>query len=94
MIAFEYDNRIFCSLASFANTYKVSYSKLRRYCRHYKRARECPAVACDWLLGRKILNHYKEAKTLQYYQDLENGRVRQERFIDKVQEDIFKTLMP
>lgn len=85
MIRFIYDGKIFTSLASFARSYNVSYQKLRRYCRHYKRARENPAVACDWLLNRQILNHRKELKTIQYQQDLDNGRERQARFIDKIQ---------
>lgn len=92
MKSFMFDNKTY-NLASFALEHKVSYSKLRRYCRHYKRARNNPAIACAWILEREILSPEQEAKTLQFYQDREKDRARYERFIDKVQEDLLKCLI-
>ena len=91
MKSFMFENKKY-NLSSFALERKVSYSKLRRLCRHYKRAHVDPAVACNWMLGRDLLDSSKEAKTLQFYQDREKDRARYERFIDKVQEAFFKEL--
>ena len=91
MKSFMFENKKY-NLSSFALERKVSYSKLRRLCRHYKRAHVDPAVACGWILGRDLLDSSKEAKTLQFYQDREKDRARYERFIDKVQEAFFKEL--
>lgn len=92
MKSFMFENKKY-NLSSFALERKVSYSKLRRLCRHYKRARVDPAVACNWMLGRDLLDSSKEAKTLQFYQDREKDRARYERFIDKVQDELLKCLI-
>lgn len=92
MKSFIFENKKY-NLSSFAVSHNVSYSKLRRLCRHYKRAHDNPAVACNWILGRDLLDSSKEAKTLQFYQDREKDRARYERFIDKVQDELLRALI-
>lgn len=92
MRSFSFDGKIYSSLKAFSTAHNVSYSKLRRLCRLYRRAHENPSVACSWILGRELLNSAKEPKTLQYYQDKEKGRARYERFIDKVENSLLDSL--
>lgn len=90
MHAFDYRGQRYKSLKDFSAIHKVSYQKLRRLCRHYKKAQEDPAMACDWLLGRKNLDPRTEVKTVQYYRDLALSRVRHARFISHAQADLIK----
>ena len=82
MRPFIFDNREFRSLKEFADIYQVSYSKIRRYCRHYLRASKDPAVACEWLLGRKKRSPF-ETKTFKYAQDLEKGAERNLAYLER-----------
>lgn len=92
MKSFMFDNKTY-NLASFALEHKVSYSKLRRLCRHYKRAHDNPAVACNWILEREILHPEHEPKTLLYKQDLEKSYDRHEKFLEKVEEELIQCLI-
>lgn len=91
MKSFTYEGRPY-NLTSFALAYHVSYSKLRRLCRHYKRAHDNPAVACNWILEKEILHPEREAKTIFYRQDLEKSYDRHERFLEKVEDELLKCL--
>ncbi len=81
------------NLTSFAVSHHVSYSKLRRLCRHYERAHKDPVVACRWILGLELLDARKEPKTLFYKQDLEKSYERHERFLEKVEEELIQCLI-
>lgn len=93
MRSFIHDGRVYKSLQEFCNVHQISYSKLRRLCRIYKKANNNPSVACDWVLGRTLLNHQSETKTRQYYQDREKARIRHERFIEKVENELVNGLI-
>ena len=80
------------NMMTFAKSHHISYSKLRRLCRHYKRAHDNPAVACNWILEKEILHPEREPKTIFYKQDLEKSYERHERFLEKVEESFFKKL--
>lgn len=92
MKSFIFENKKY-NLSSFAVSHNVSYSKLRRLCRHYKRAHDNPAVACNWILEREILHPEREQKTIFYKQDLEKSYDRHEKFLEKVEEELIQCLI-
>ena len=80
------------NMMTFAKSHHISYSKLRRLCRHFERAYKNPEVACRWVLGLELLDARKEPKTLFYKQDLEKSYERHERFLEKVEDELLKCL--
>lgn len=80
------------NMMTFAKTYHVSYSKIRRLCRHFKRAQKDPVIACKWVLGLELLDSAKEAKTSSYKQDLEKSYERHERFLEKIEKELIQCL--
>ena len=92
MKSFIFENKKY-NLSSFAVSHNVSYSKLRRLCRHYKRAHDNPAVACNWILEREILHPERETKTMFYKQDLEKSYDRHEKFLEKVENELIQCLI-
>lgn len=81
------------NMMTFAKSHHISYSKLRRLCRHYKRAHDNPAVACNWILKKEILHPEREPKTIFYKQDLEKSYERHERFLEKVEDELLRALI-
>ena len=81
------------NMMTFSKTYHVSYSKIRRLCRHFKRAQKDPVIACKWVLGLELLDSAKEAKTSSYKQDLEKSYERHERFLEKVEDELLRALI-
>lgn len=90
MHSFVYEGVEYRSLHEFCKEKHVSWQKMRRLCRHYKRAKENPAVAADWVLGKEKLSP-GEPKTIFYLQDLERNRDRQEAFRDRAFERVLNT---
>ena len=70
MRAIEYEGVIYESIKDCCAKLKISYQRVRRLIRHYKRAKDNPAVAIDWVLGKQVLISSHEAKTDMYYHDL------------------------
>lgn len=81
MHSFTFDGTEYRSLSECCQALKISYQKVRRLCRHYKRAHEDPAVAVRWTLGTEKRSPSEE-KTAVYRADLRKSSVRQERFRD------------
>ena len=81
------------NMMTFAKSHHISYSKLRRLCRHYKRAHDNPAVACNWILEKEILHPEREPKTIFYKQDLEKSYDRHERFLEKIEKELIQCLI-
>lgn len=85
MHVLEFNGRVYRSIAAACHELKISYQKVRRLCRHYRRAAADPAVAIRWILGLEEMRA-DEAKTLKYSQDIERGRERQQDFQARMQE--------
>lgn len=83
MKSFTYQGVEYRSMFECCKTLNISYQKVRRLCRHYRRAHDDPAQAVRWCLGVDKLSHL-EPKTLQYAQDLEKSYDRQEKFKDRI----------
>lgn len=79
MRSIEYEGVIYESIKDCCVKLEISYQLLRRLIRHYKRAKENPAVAIDWILGKQHLISSHEPKTDMYYHDLD---VTKERMIE------------
>lgn len=94
MKPFEFRDTMYRSLHEFCKRNGVSWQKMRRLCRHYERARKNPAVAAQWMIdmreGRTV-NLEKEPRTMQYRQDLERNRERQETFRERVVQRILES---
>lgn len=88
MRVIEYDGQCYRSIGQACKALKISYQKLRRLCRHYRRAAEDPAVAIRWILGIEKMRP-DEPKTWKYAQDMERGRERQQDFKARMQERAF-----
>ena len=93
MHSFMYEGVEYRSLHEFCKEKHVSWQKMRRLCRHYERARKDPAVAADWMLAERegTVNLEKEPRTMQYRQDLERNRERQETFRERVVQRILES---
>ena len=89
MRAFIYKQTEFRSLAECCKSLKISYQKVRRFCRHYVKASRDPAVAVAWCTGEQKLSPF-ETKTFKYEQDLEKGAERQMRFLDQKHKEILE----
>ena len=91
MKVFVYHGFEYRSLSHCCKALKISYQKVRRLCRHYIRASRDPALAVAWCTGETRLSP-SEAKTVKYRQDLELAAIRQERFKEKVAEELSRML--
>lgn len=95
MRAIEYEGVIYESIKDCCAKLEISYQLLRRLIRHYKRAKENPAVAIDWILGKQRLISSHEPKTDMYFHDLELTKERMieykaqksEKYFNDVKED-------
>lgn len=95
MRAISYEGQIYASIKDCCAKLKISYQRVRRLIRHYKRARNNPAVAIDWVLGKQLLISSHEAKTDMYFHDLELTKERMieykaqksEKYLNDVKED-------
>lgn len=83
MHSLEYHGKQYRSLKELCSILKLSYSKVRRLTRHYRRAHNDPVIAIKWATGEEV-RPYNEPKTLQYQQDLEKGYDRQQAFKERV----------
>ena len=83
MHSLEYHGKQYRSLKELCSILKLSYSKVRRLTRHYRRAHNDPVIAIKWATGEEV-RPYNEPKTLQYQQDLEKGYDRQQAFRERV----------
>lgn len=83
MRSFIFDGIEYRSMRECCEKLNISYQKVRRLCRHYRRAEQSPIIAIKWCLG---IEHKSavEPKTFKYEQDLELSRVRQDRFKELV----------
>jgi len=89
MRAFTYRETEYRSLAECCKSLKISYQKVRRFCRHYVRANRNPALAVSWCLGEAKLSPF-EPKSFKYEQDLERGQDRQERFLERKRQELME----
>lgn len=87
MRSFTYQGIEYRSLQECCCKLKISYQKVRRLCRHYKRAHDDPAQAVRWCLGVEHRST-NEATTIQYAQDQEKATERQDKFKEKVKRQI------
>lgn len=69
-----YDGVEYRSIQVFCACKGISYQKMRRIVRHYKKANQDPTIAAKWLLEKHI--PINEPKTLMYYHDIEQQRSR------------------
>lgn len=91
MKSFVIDGKEYRSLRQCCDELKLSYSKVRRFCRHYKRAEENPVLAVQWCVSGKVpLN---EPKTNMFRHDLEIARDRQREFQDRTKQKIQRYFM-
>lgn len=64
-----YKGTKYASISDFCRIEGVSYTKLQRLCRTYRRAQGDPTVAIDWLLGEEALDPKTEPRTVQAFRD-------------------------
>lgn len=76
MKSFIFENKKYLSLKDFCRTHGLSYSRMRRLCRTYVKARKDPAVAARWMLRPEELDSSKEPKTRAHLRDLRLGNAR------------------
>ena len=82
MKSFVIDGKEYRSLRQCCDELKLSYSKVRRLCRHYVRASDNPALAVRWCLGDEILCP-TEPRTVLYKHDMNLSGERQNKFQEK-----------
>ena len=80
---FIFQNTEYRSIRECCKKLSLSYSKVRRLTRHYKRAQNDPSVAISWALGLERIS-VNEPKTFLYQDDLIKAYDRQLKFKDKV----------
>lgn len=87
MRSFTYQGVEYRSMFECCKALNISYQKVRRLCRHYRRAHDDPAQAVRWCLGveHRSIN---EPKTYLYSQDKEKATERQDKFKEKVKRQI------
>ena len=83
MKSFEVNGISYRSISEFCKKNGISYSKMRRLCRHYVRAKKNPSIAARWILGCEVFNISTEPKTHEYFKDNELSRLRQIDFQSK-----------
>lgn len=70
-------------MAECCKALNISYQKVRRLCRHYRRAHDNPEQAIKWCLGVEYLSNL-EPKTFLYEQDQNRANFRQMKFKEKM----------
>ena len=83
MHSFIFQNTEYRSIRECCKKLGLSYSKVRRLTRHYKRAQNDPVIAVKWATGEEV-RPYNEPKTFLYQDDLIKSYDRQLKFKDKV----------
>lgn len=83
MHGFIFQNTEYRSIRECCKKLGLSYSKVRRLTRHYKRAQNDPSIAINWALGLERIP-ITEPKTFLYQDDLIKAYDRQLKFKDKV----------
>jgi hypothetical protein len=78
MRSFEVEGRVYRSIPEFCKVHGISYQRMIRLCRKYRRAQKDPAVAARWLLGLEQLNYAQEPRTWAAQRDQELIRLRVE----------------
>lgn len=91
MRAFIYQGKQYRSLLAFSKAQGISYDKLVKLCRHYKRARSDPGLAAAWLLGHEQFDPRTEPRTRSYNRDQRLAAARQimHRARKRAQEEIY-----
>lgn len=90
MRSFEYQGNIYRSLKECCLKRKISYGKLRRLLRHYVRLQNNPALAVEWIETNHPL--FMEMKTHNYIHDLELAKIRNYRFLDKIEQNLLSRI--
>ena len=70
MRSIKYEGVIYKSIKDCCAKLEISYQRVRRLIRHYQRAKDNPAIAIDWVLGKQRFISSYERKTDMYYHDL------------------------
>ena len=86
----EIDGHLYRSIREVCHIYGISYSKVKRLCRHFRRAAENPRVAIDWCLDKEKFSPAHEPKTHKYSDDQKLATERQRVFIRRCQESLLK----
>lgn len=95
MRSIEYEGVIYESIKDCCAKLEISYQRVRRLIRHYQRAKDNPAIAIDWVLGKQSFISSYERKTDMYFHDLELTKERMieykaqkaEKYLNDVKED-------
>ena len=86
----EIDGHLYRSIREVCRKYGISYQKVKRLCRHFRRAAENPRVAIDWCTGKENFSSAHEPKTHKYSDDQKLATERQRVFIRRCQESLLK----
>ena len=86
----EIDGHLYRSVREVCHKYDISYQKVKRLCRHFRRAAENPRVAIDWCTGKENFSPAHEPKTHKYSDDQKLATERQRVFIRRCQESLLK----
>lgn len=86
----EIDGQIYRSVREACHNLNISYQKVKRLCRHFKRAEENPRIAIEWCLGKEKFIPTLEPKTHKYKDDKELTIRRQQPYRDRCYDMILK----
>jgi hypothetical protein len=86
----EIDGQIYRSVREACHNLNISYQKVKRLCRHFKRAEENPRIAIEWCLGKEKFIPTREQKTHKYLDDQRSSTERQQEFKSRCHELILK----
>lgn len=86
----EIDGRTYRSVREACHNLDLSYQKVKRLCRHFKRAEENPRIAIEWCLGKRKFIAELEPKTPKYKGDKELTIRRQQPYRDRCHDLILK----
>ena len=71
MYSFEFEGKKYRSIREACIKLGVSYDRIKRIMRHYRKARYAPKLALAWALKREQFCPDREPKTEIYYKDCE-----------------------
>ena len=86
----EIDGHLYRSIREACRKFDVSYQKVKRLCRHFRRAAENPRIAIDWCTGKENFNPAHEPKTHKYSDDQKLATERQRVVLRRCQESLLK----
>ena len=89
MHSFIFQNTEYRSIRECCKKLGLSYSKVKRLTRHYKRAQKDPSVAISWALGLERIP-ITEPKTFLYQDDLIKSNDRQIKFKERVRDALME----